>query len=202
MASAHAPAVQQLAANPAVTATTNLPEPYPADGAASWIASVVPRHAAGLEYAFAIVALTDVATGAQIETAPALFVVGMCGLVMPTPAAAGDDTVPASRTGARAEPESAAEMGYWIGKPFWGCGYATAACRALTTFAFAHTSVTAIDAFPLQENAASRRVLQKLGATLVGVVPNMYPKWPPDRLLAHYRLCRPDWGKSAAATQP
>jgi len=50
----HADAVQRLAAHPDVVATTNLPEPYPDDGAAQWIDYVQPRHEAGEEFAFAI----------------------------------------------------------------------------------------------------------------------------------------------------
>ena len=167
VAPAHADAVQRLASDTAVTATTSLPEPYPEGGAASWIEFITPRHAAGVEYAFAILAEPE-------DAGPEL--VGMCGLVMPDGSGADDD--------------APAVMGYWIGADYWGRGYATAACEALTTFAFTETAVTVIDAFPLVENAASRRVLEKTGATLLGIVPNICPKWKPERLMAHYRLRR------------
>ena len=168
----HASAVQRLASDPAVTATTNLPEPYPDGGAAAWISYVAPLHAAGVEYAFAILASTASGTGPEL--------LGVCGLVMPE----------RQPDGARPGAEVVAEMGYWLGPEYWGRGYATAACRALATFAFAHTAISAIDAYPLAENRASRRVLEKLGAVLLNVVPNRYSKWPADRLLAHYRLLR------------
>ncbi|MFN9214074.1 MAG: GNAT family N-acetyltransferase [Gemmatimonadota bacterium] len=171
----HAPTVQRLASDPAVTATTNLPEPYPDGGAAAWIAYAAPRHAAGLEYVFAILAPTAPTVGGNGPE-----VLGVCGLVMP-------ERPPAD---APAGADGVAEMGYWLGAEYWGRGYATAACRALAAFAFAHTTISAIDAFPLAENRASCRVLEKLGAVLVGIVPNTYPKWAADRLLAHYRLVR------------
>jgi [ribosomal protein S5]-alanine N-acetyltransferase len=167
VAPAHADAVQRLASDPAVTATTNLPEPYPEGGAASWIEFIAPRHAAGVEYAFAILAERGEA-GSEL--------VGMCGLVMPD--------------GSGAHADAPAVMGYWIGADYWGRGYATAACELLTAFAFAETAVTVIDAYTLVENGASRRVLEKAGAVLVGIVPNIYPKWRPERLMAHYRLRR------------
>lgn len=167
----HATAVQRLASDPLVTATTNLPEPYPDGGAAWWIGDVSVRHEAGSEYAFAVLATPP--SGAQAE-APEL--VGVCGLVMP------DRNEPGA--------ERVAEMGYWIGRPYWGRGYATAACRALVSFAFDHTAVDTIDAYPLAENAASRRVLEKTGARLVAIVPNKYPKWSPERVLAQYRIQR------------
>lgn len=176
----HAPAVQRLASHPAVPATTNLPEPYPDGGAAAWIAYVAPLHAAGVEYAFAI--LESPATSTEPE------VVGVCGLVMP------ELEQDVTRPGA----EVVAEMGYWLGPTYWGRGYATAACRALAAFAFGHTAIDAIDAYPLAENRASRRVLEKLGAVFLGLVPNKYPKWPADRLLAHYRLPKGAGDTSAA----
>ena len=168
----HAPAVQRLASDPAVTATTNLPEPYPDGGASAWIAYVAPLHAAGVEYAFAII--ESPASGTEPE------VVGVCGLVMPE----------RRPEGARPGAEGVAEMGYWLGQTYWGRGFATAACRELAAFAFSHTAISAIDAYPLAVNRASRRVLEKLGAVFLDVVPNKYPKWPADRLLAHYRLPR------------
>ena len=39
-------------------------------------------------------------------------------------------------TGYRAFGEDHAELGYWIGKPYWGMGYATEAVRALILHAF------------------------------------------------------------------
>ncbi len=38
--------------------------------------------------------------------------------------------------GYRAADKTHAEMGYWIGKPYWGMGYATEAARALILYAF------------------------------------------------------------------
>ncbi len=39
-------------------------------------------------------------------------------------------------TGYRAFGEDHAELGYWIGKPYWGMGYASEAVRALILHAF------------------------------------------------------------------
>ena len=54
-----------------------------------------------------------------------------------------------------------AGIGYWIGRPFWNCGYATEAGRAVLEHArcLGVRTVTA-EIFP--ENAASARVLTKL----------------------------------------
>ena len=44
-----------------------------------------------------------------------------------------------------------------------------------------------MNAYPLRENGASRRVLEKAGFRLERIIPNKYPKWSPEHSLAHYR---------------
>jgi RimJ/RimL family protein N-acetyltransferase len=63
IAPCHADAVQKLASHPDVLATTNLPEPYPDDGAITWIEAVQEQREAGTEYPFAIVNATDTLVG-------------------------------------------------------------------------------------------------------------------------------------------
>lgn len=62
------------------------------------------------------------------------------------------------------QPEHArAEMGYWIGVPFWNCGYATEAARAVLVFGFVELKLNRIYATYLTRNPASGRVMQKVG---------------------------------------
>jgi ribosomal-protein-alanine N-acetyltransferase len=56
-----------------------------------------------------------------------------------------------------------AELGYWIGLPYWGRGYATEAGHALFDFAFGPLALHRIEARHFTRNAASGRVMQKLG---------------------------------------
>jgi ribosomal-protein-alanine N-acetyltransferase len=56
-----------------------------------------------------------------------------------------------------------AELGYWLGEPFWGRGIATAAARALTARAFEETDLYRIYASVFAWNPASMRVLEKAG---------------------------------------
>jgi RimJ/RimL family protein N-acetyltransferase len=61
------------------------------------------------------------------------------------------------------------EIGYWLGVPFWGKGYATEAVRALIDHAFADLMHAALYSGARVSNPASRRVLEKCGFQWTGV---------------------------------
>jgi RimJ/RimL family protein N-acetyltransferase len=61
-----------------------------------------------------------------------------------------------------------AEIGYWLGEPFWGRGIATLAVRALTAYAFSRLDLERIYASVFGWNPASARVLEKAGYRLEG----------------------------------
>jgi len=54
-------------------------------------------------------------------------------------------------------------VGYWLGEPYWGKGYATEAARAIVEFAFNNLSVEKLYADYCFDNPASGRVLVKSG---------------------------------------
>jgi RimJ/RimL family protein N-acetyltransferase len=56
------------------------------------------------------------------------------------------------------------EFGYWLGKPFWGQGYATEAAARLVRYAFEALDLDALHAGWFYDNPASGHVLAKLGA--------------------------------------
>ena len=62
------------------------------------------------------------------------------------------------------------EIGYWIGVPHWGNGYATEAARALIDHAFGDLDYEVLRAGARVTNPASRRVLEKCGFQWTGVV--------------------------------
>ncbi len=133
----HAPEVQILASDPRIGQTSNLPSPYPEDGAKTWIQETVWLRERGREYAFAIV---------DDET-----LIGVCGLK-------GVD-----------REEGFAEVGYWIGRPFWGHGYATKCTRRLLTYAFVDLSLSLLTSRCILKNRPSFRVLEKCGFHLAAV---------------------------------
>jgi len=59
-----------------------------------------------------------------------------------------------------------AEIGYWLGEPFWGRGIATDALKAVTRCAIDTHKLTRVYAVPFAWNAASCRVLEKAGYVL------------------------------------
>jgi ribosomal-protein-alanine N-acetyltransferase len=56
-----------------------------------------------------------------------------------------------------------AEIGYWIGREFWGRGIATDAVRAATDYAFRSLGMCRVFALPFVRNVPSHRVLEKAG---------------------------------------
>jgi RimJ/RimL family protein N-acetyltransferase len=63
-----------------------------------------------------------------------------------------------------------AEIGYWIGEPFWGRGITTAAVDAFSSHAFEAYYLTRLYALPFARNMASRRVLEKAGFVLEAIL--------------------------------
>lgn len=60
------------------------------------------------------------------------------------------------------------ELGYWLGEPFWGKGFMTEAGRALIDAAHRTGHYQTIAARALADNAASLKVLEKLGFKRTG----------------------------------
>lgn len=61
------------------------------------------------------------------------------------------------------ESDGVALLGYWIGKPYWGQGFATEAARALIVYGFTKGGIKRFIARHFDENEASARVLHKIG---------------------------------------
>jgi len=56
-----------------------------------------------------------------------------------------------------------AEIGYWIGEPYWGRGYATDAVRQCLKFAFEELNLLRVYANIYEYNTGSMKVLEKVG---------------------------------------
>ncbi|MCM3707007.1 MULTISPECIES: GNAT family N-acetyltransferase [Cytobacillus] len=69
-----------------------------------------------------------------------------------------------------ANPNRRAEIGYWIGKPYWGKGYGTEACRAVVKYGFEELNHNRIYALAFTDNPGSWRIMEKSGMKHEGVL--------------------------------
>ncbi len=86
-----------------------------------------------------------------------------------------------------------ADFGYWIGKPFWGQGYATEAGRRMVQHLFDDRGLMRVAAFHFTRNPASGRVLQKIGLTQEGLFRKHIKKWGEYHDCVMYGLVKDDW---------
>ncbi|MBJ3776190.1 GNAT family N-acetyltransferase [Acuticoccus mangrovi] len=64
--------------------------------------------------------------------------------------------------------DDAAEIGYWLGRPEWGHGYATEAATAVVRHAFGPMGLSRLVAGAFEGNERSLRVLEKVGFRRTG----------------------------------
>ncbi len=138
---ADAPAVQRFAGDAAVADTTlNIPHPYPPGAAEAWIAGHDNGFEDGTRAVFAVTAEDD-----------------------------GGALVGSIRVGVD-QTHGHGEVGYWIGRPYWNRGYATAALRLLVAYCFSSLGLHRVFAHHLARNPASGRVMQKAGMRCEGTL--------------------------------
>ncbi|MCG8474499.1 MAG: GNAT family N-acetyltransferase [Cytophagales bacterium] len=65
--------------------------------------------------------------------------------------------------------EHSAEIGYWVGEPYWNMGIASKALRIMMEYAFFKLRYTRLFAHVIEYNTASCHVLKKSGFTLEGI---------------------------------
>lgn len=145
---ADAPAIQTLVSDREIAATTlNIPYPYPEGGAEQWIAHAQESMEKRTVFNFGIIRKED------------------------------DQLVGCIAVEGVKEPHRKVEMGYWIGRPYWGKGYATEAGHALLAFAFNELGANKVWAQFFSNNPASGKVMQKLGMTYEGTHRQDVCKW-------------------------
>ena len=83
-----------------------------------------------------------------------------------------------------------AELGYWVGEPFWGTGYCTEAARRIVEYGFTERNLRRIHAVHLARNPASGRVLQKIGMSREGEGPLQADAAGAAEIVVHYGLFR------------
>jgi len=70
-----------------------------------------------------------------------------------------------------------AELGYWIGKPYWGKGYCSEAANEVLRYGFEALNLNRIFASHMSRNPASGRVMEKIGMIYEGCLRQAMKKW-------------------------
>jgi len=97
-------------------------------------------------------------------------------------------------TGLGIDAENAnAELGYWIGLPYWGKGYGTEAAQAVVKYGFEVIGLHRIQASHFSHNSASARVMQKIGMSYEGCRRQHILKWGKFEDLELYGILKSDW---------
>jgi len=157
------PALVRLAGAPEVASTTlRIPHPYTEENAQQFLATCQEDAATGSITRFAI-SLRD----------PAEF----CGGI-----------------GLRLEEGQPhrAELGYWLGVPYWRKGYATEAAQAMIDYGFDTLNLHRIYASYYPENVASGGVLRKIGMRHEGMMRGHILKWDQIHDLECYGMLKSD----------
>jgi RimJ/RimL family protein N-acetyltransferase len=89
-----------------------------------------------------------------------------------------------------------AELGYWIGVPYWNNGYCTEAAEVLIRIGFEEIELHRIHACYLKRNPASGRVLKKLGMSHEGTRVDHVVKWGVFEDLELMGLIRSEWQRN------
>ena len=86
-----------------------------------------------------------------------------------------------------------AELGYALARSAWGCGYVAEALPPLLRYGFGQMGLNRIEAIVDPRNAASGRVLERLGFTLEGVQRERYVVRGETKDGGLYSLLRREW---------
>jgi RimJ/RimL family protein N-acetyltransferase len=161
---ADAPQVRRLAGARAIADTTaNIPHPYPEGAAEEWIASHPPLFEARKLVTFAVT-LKD-----NDE------LVGAISLM--------DISLQSER----------AEVGYWVGKPYWNRGICTEAAQEVLRYAFDDMHLQRVQGRYFRRNPASGRVMEKLGMREEGCLRSFEKKWDRFEDVVICGILRSEW---------
>jgi RimJ/RimL family protein N-acetyltransferase len=141
----------RLAGAREIAATTaNIPHPYTTEDAVNFVAHAREEMDAGRSVTFAVTLLSSAVSSGEL--------CGAVGLAI-------------------APQHHRAELGYWIGLPYWGRGFATEAAAAVVAYGFDTRGLHRIYAHHYAENLASGRVLEKIGMRHEGHLRQHIQKW-------------------------
>jgi [ribosomal protein S5]-alanine N-acetyltransferase len=159
-----APRVQELAGDARLSTTTlNVPHPYPDGAAEVWISMHSAFALNGTEFAWAITLLESNELLGALSLMPKISV-----------------------------HSNSAELGYWLGVPYWGAGLMTEAVQAVINWGFETLELHCIFARAFTRNPASARVMKKAGMRFEGISRGRMLKDNVYEDLTNYSILRTD----------
>jgi ribosomal-protein-alanine N-acetyltransferase len=174
-AMAHAPELHRLAGSREVARTMlNLPHPYEEGTAEEWIRGLRPMFESDKGTTFAVVLREG---GTLIDT-----------VSLYTRAPDGTAVLGEEGTGL---------LGFWLGVSYWNKGYAAEAVAEVVRYGFEERGLRRIRANHFGTNAASGKVLRKVGLSHAGTRPSYYEKWGNAEDREEYLLHVRDWHVSS-----
>ena len=86
-----------------------------------------------------------------------------------------------------------AEMGYWLGLPYWNKGYMTEAAHIVLQYAFEKLNLNRVYSSHFSRNPASGRVMQKAGMRYEGTLRAHFVRWTAPEDLVYYGIQKSEW---------
>ena len=90
-------------------------------------------------------------------------------------------------------PHENAELGYWVGKPYWNNGYCTEAAKAVVEYGFTVMGLNRIYARHMTRNPPSGRVMEKIAMQYEGCLRGSVKKWDVFEDLNMYAILKSEY---------
>ncbi|MFZ0370009.1 MAG: GNAT family N-acetyltransferase, partial [Halobacillus sp.] len=85
------------------------------------------------------------------------------------------------------------ELAYWVGKPYWGKGYASEAAARMVEYGFETLQLNRVWSAAISENPASTRVMQKVGLSYEGKLKGDIYHWGEYKDIEVYGMTAQDY---------
>ncbi len=175
-----APAVAKLVNDPLVTRDLRTLEcPYTVQDARDWLVQLPAEWDEGRSAVFGI-ELREPLQADGTKPWPAGILVGSIGMLLNGKNSRG-------------------ELGYWLGRDFWGNGFCSEAATAVLDFAFTNLGLHKVTSECLARNPASARVLEKVGFDQEGLLKQHFRKTELETFsdVQVFGLLRETWNERA-----
>lgn len=155
-----------------IASTTSLPHPYPEERAKEYVDRQPKSYKEGQSVNFAICA-KDEKLAKEIGSKKDELM-GIVGFYLNLP-------------------NKRAELGYWLGKPFWGKGIMFESAKAIMEYGFDHLQLNRIYANHIKHNLASGQILKKLGMQFEGTFSQHFLKFGTLEDSLNYAILADEW---------